>query len=691
MNTLVKRLLLLAISGMIIQQSAFGDGLLVPADDENYSFPLLKNKSTEVNVTVHGAFINTVVYQEFLNESGDAVDATYVFPLPAEAKAVNMFYWRNDTLFRAILKEIPQSPTPGTGEGGLAAYINDYIGRNGITLDLKGIPAHSVQKVEIHYISKANINEGKYTWSFPLECTDFVKHPLDYFKIHIDLSASSEISGFNLTGIPDMVETKIDSAHYIYDGMNSKHYPSADISFEFSIDKPGIGIDWYAQKLSDTTDGHFGLTIMGPDHTESPLSNRVIFLLSNSTTMLGYKLDQSILAIQEALDQLGPDDYFNIIVFNTDVQPWKSSPVVASAGNVTDAIDFLNTMETNWGSSMEDALVESLGQVPDNQYNNVILTFTDGVSAIDPSNISSLNEYNTGIHFVAIGKDIDRSRLELVSGDNFGTVTYLDVTDNIRQTINNVYNSLTQPVLKDLDIQFQSIPVYSVHPKTYPALNAGSELIILGKYHETGPDSVVLSGFGNEGPETLNFPVEFSGTDSGRAFIHHFWAKEIIEQLEYMILVYDLEEELKDSLTELSLRYNIRCRYTSFVADYIHVVDPDDRFDPGWEYVVNVPQEQTERFGSQLESCFPNPFYESTSLRVFIHSKDLNKHIILSVYNISGKLIGYIDLSGLGEGWHTIVLNLDELSDGHAVSGIYFARLVVDKSLAGTIRLNYLK
>ena len=199
MNILVKRLILLAVSGLIIHQAALGDGLLVPADDENYSFPLLKNKSTEVTVTVHGIFINTVVYQEFLNESGDAIDATYVFPLPAEAKAVNMFYWRNDTIFKALLKEKSQSTIPGTGEGGLAAEINSYIGTNGITLDLDGIPAHSIQKVEIHYISKANILEGKYNYSFPLECTDFVKHPLDYFKIKIDLSASARISEFNLT------------------------------------------------------------------------------------------------------------------------------------------------------------------------------------------------------------------------------------------------------------------------------------------------------------------------------------------------------------------------------------------------------------------------------------------------------------------------------------------------------------
>jgi len=696
MNTIVKRFLLLVISGLFIHQAAFGDGLLVPADDENYPFPLLKNKSCEVSVTIHGAFIKTAVYQEFLNESGEAIDATYAFPLPAEAKAVNMFYWRNDTVFRAILKEQSQSTTPGTGEGGLAAKINEYIGGNGITLDLLGIPANSIQKVEIHYISMARIIDGNYTCSIPLECTDFVKHPLDYFKIHIDLSASSEILDFNLTGIPEISEMKIDSAHFIYDGMDSKHYPSSDISLEYNIDKPEIGINWYAEKNSDTTDGHFGLTVMGPDHTESTLSNRILFLLSNSTTMLGNKLDQSILGIQEALDQLGPDDYFNIIVFNVDVQAWKSSPVVASAGNVTDAIDFLNSVETNWGSSLEEALVESLNQVPDNQYNNVIITFTDGVSAIDPSNISSLNDYNTGIHFVAIGEDIERSRLELVSGDNYGTVTYLDINDNIRQTINNVYSSLTQPVLKDLDIQFQSIPVFSVNPNSYPTLNAGSEVTITGRYHESGSGTVVISGFGDAGPKTLDFPVDFPGADSTRAFISYFWAKEIIEQLEYEILVYDLEEELKDSLTELSLMYNIRCRYTSFVADYSTVVRPDDDsrpigFDPGVEYAVNVHQEQAVRFGSILESCFPNPFYESTSLRIFIHSQDLNKNIILSVYNLSGKLIGYLDLSGLDEGWHTIVLNLDELSDGHAISGIYFARLVVNKTMTGTIRLNYLK
>ncbi|MEJ2055791.1 MAG: hypothetical protein P8X42_17900, partial [Calditrichaceae bacterium] len=55
------------------------DGLMLPASEE-YPKDLLRNRVTEVNVTINGLVAETEVYQEFVNEWYDTTDAVYSFP-----------------------------------------------------------------------------------------------------------------------------------------------------------------------------------------------------------------------------------------------------------------------------------------------------------------------------------------------------------------------------------------------------------------------------------------------------------------------------------------------------------------------------------------------------------------------------------------------------------------------------------
>ena len=79
--------------------------------------------------------------------------------------------------------------------------------------------------------------------------------------------------------------------------------------------------------------------------------------------MFGAKLDQSIRAIARSLEQLGPEDRFNILLFNNQVLPWKPIPVAADRIHVAAAVDFLRTVETATGSRLDDGLKECLSQI----------------------------------------------------------------------------------------------------------------------------------------------------------------------------------------------------------------------------------------------------------------------------------------------------------------------------------------
>ncbi len=171
--------------------------------------------------------------------------------------------------------------------------------------------------------------------------------------------------------------------------------------------------------------------------------------------MSGYKLEQSIEAISNALDQLEAEDYFNIILFNYNVEHWENNIVPATSANIENAKIFLQNVNVSGGSRLDLGLEQALQQFQNSDYSNAILAFTDGKSPIDPIEISESNTYETGIFPIGIGDDIDRYRLDMTASYNYGFATYFDEDDNLRLGILRVFEKINQPVLKNNRFRFQ--------------------------------------------------------------------------------------------------------------------------------------------------------------------------------------------------------------------------------------------
>ena len=65
---------------------------------------------------------------------------------------------------------------------------------------------------------------------------------------------------------------------------------------------------------------------------------------------------------------------------------------------------------------------------------------------------------------------------------------------------------------------------------------------------------------------TFDFTLDFSDKREF-PFTEQLWAKEFIDALEREIEVYGETQALKDRVIELSLTYNMRSRYTAYVAE----------------------------------------------------------------------------------------------------------------------------
>lgn len=678
----MKRIPIVTIFILLWATMLWADGVMLPSDP-NYPKDLLRNRVTKIYVRLHGQVAETVVYQEFVNEWHKKTDAVYSFPLPPDARATAFFYWHNDICYKAVLKVKEQAVNPGTGEGGVAALVNKYIGRNGIKVRLKDIPPGGIQKTQLYYISLCSYYQGEIVYQFPLDTQEFVKYPLDLLSVQIDLSANSPIQSYDLVSHPGWKVIRNDPDHVIIDFNQSKTYLNKNLEFRYTIPNDKLCVDFFSV-ANDTMDGHFVL-IINPDETVDStkiLRHRVVFVLDKSSSMFGYKLDQSKAAIAQCLEKLKPQDYFNIVTFDYNVVTWQSQLVPASAANLQAAKNFLATIETiSWGSNLASALQKTLPMFPDKNMCNSILLFTDGFSAIDPVDIENRNPNHVGIFCIGIGDELDRAKLEMTSLRNYGFVTYFNTTDNLIAGINRVFKQISKPMLINTNFEFGRCEAYQILPQKYPSVYQGNRFFITGRYKNPGRSAFSIAGTSTQGLLAYDFFLDFAAATDQNKFAESLWAKEMIDEIERQIAVFGESDSLKKLDIELSLKYNIRCKYTAYIADYettakTEIIAKGDN--------ISLPK-------SYLIGNYPNPFNSSTTITIYLDKDALGiKYKFLRIYNLLGQLVAVIDISHLGPGMHNIKFEGRDNWGNELPSGIYICQLVVGNEVSA-IRISLVK
>ena len=697
----ISLLIPLVLALLAVAKGADGDGLMIPAAAE-YPKDFLKHRLTQVEIRINGLVVETSVYQEFVNEWDQATDAVYSFPLPAAARATNFVYWHEDQAYKAVVEEQEQVINPGTGEGGPAAGVNRFIDTNGLRISLKDIGPGQTQKVRLDYISFCSYWQGTCTYTYPLDSGGFTTYPLEQLQFDLQIASSSDILAFDCPSHENFRLLKNEPRAVAIEMIDPKGFIDRDFTFEYQVDDSRLGVDFYSAD-NDSTEGHFALFVrpQGSVSTDSVLPKRIIFLLSNSSRMFGTKLDQGVRAIGQALDLLGPQDFFNIVLFNNSVESWRDSPVAATAEQIQRAKEYLSTIETSFGSRLDHGLERSLQQITDDGLSNSILVFSVGRSPVDPLAVEAQNQFRTGIFPVAFGADVDRARLEMLAGQNYGFVTYLAEDSNLAEGMLRVFRQISQPLLANTAIEFSRGDISAVLPEKVPTTYAGSAFFTTGRYQQSGASSFKLSGLSPEGILSYDADLDFNSSTAGFNFAGQIWAKEKIDDLERRIAVSGEDEDLRRQVVELSLDYNLRSRFTAFVADYETV------FVPEFDALLNEPLATqsievaaTAVTAAALDSDgppysllldnYPNPFNASTVLRLYIHPAAARVKL-LKIYNSLGQLVQAVDISDLAAGWHQVPLLGRDAFGRSLASGIYFVHLQVANQVVAALRITLVK
>ncbi|MCC4771416.1 VWA domain-containing protein [Methanosarcina sp. DH2] len=191
------------------------------------------------------------------------------------------------------------------------------------------------------------------------------------------------------------------------------------------------------------------------------MDKEIVFVLDKSGSMEGYKIEQVKEVFGKIIEDLPPGDYFNIIFFDFMVQSYSETLMKADPEEKAGALDFVNSLEADGGTNINEALLTALGMFsPESQRVPIIVFLTDGeptIGVVSPyairQNIKDANTAQVSIFSIAFGIEDESNYhfLRAMSLENYGIAESFYLKDNASEEIGSFYETISTPLVTDMD------------------------------------------------------------------------------------------------------------------------------------------------------------------------------------------------------------------------------------------------
>jgi Ca-activated chloride channel family protein len=291
--------------------------------------------------------------------------------------------------------------------------------------------------------------------------------------------------------------------------------------------------------------------------------------------MEGEKFRQAQSALQFILENLNPEDRFNVITFSTGLDSFATRLQPASAAG--EASGWVDRLSAGGSTDINRALLEAVS-FTDRERPTYLIFLTDGLptEGVTDSqqildNVAVNAPSNVRLFSFGVGYDVDTFLLDSLSQAHHGTSTYVVPGERLDERISAFYEKISTPVLTDLSLDFGDIAAYDIYPSPLPDLFVGSQIVLVGRYRAGGVTEVTLQGEVDGRTETFRFPEQAFTRDSreGGAFLTalpRLWATRKIGSLLNQVRLQGPDEETIDQIVRLSIRYGIVTPYTSYLV-----------------------------------------------------------------------------------------------------------------------------
>ncbi|NXI56817.1 ITIH4 inhibitor, partial [Chloroceryle aenea] len=553
--------------------------------------------SLHVDCKVTSRFAHTIITSKIVNRDNESREATFEVELPKMAFITNFSMSIDGKVYPGIIKEkaSAQKEYNAAASRGQSAGLIKITGRKLEQFHVSvSIAAASKVTFELMYEELLQRQLGKFELLIKVGPKQLVKH----FQIDVHIFEPQGLS-FLETNSTFMTNELTEAL------TNVQSETKAHILFKPTVDQQKVNPELYETLLNgdfvvrydvkraatagdiQIVNGYF-VHYFAP--REMPVfPKNIIFVIDRSGSMTGRKIEQTRDALLKILQDLGPEDHFTFITFNSKVVEWKSSLLQATAENVASAAGFVQTLSASGGTDLNGALLTAVTtldgakRLPERSVSMIIL-LTDGQPTSGESNVEVIQENirkavngKYALFCLGFGFDVSYKFLEKMALSNGGIARRIYENADAALQLQGFYQEVATPTLMKIEMQYPENAIEGLTKNNFKLFFEGSEIIVSGKINsELDVLPVEIKAQSHTGDLTLKEEANIKEKEQvfqnqsyifGN-FIERLWAYLTIQQLlEKSISAQEEDQKtLEAQALELSLQYSFVTPLTSMVV-----------------------------------------------------------------------------------------------------------------------------
>jgi Ca-activated chloride channel family protein len=537
---------------------------------------VLEIEEHTAQVTINNGVAVTEVTQVFRNTENRQVEALYLFPVPKEASVANFSMWIGgkemvgEVVEKKRAREIYDSYKQVRRDPGLLEQV-DY---KNFEMRIFPIGPNAEQRVQITYYQQLDFDHDWATYVYPLATAP---------RPGINANTKGKF-GLTMHVKSEIPITKLESPSHADDFVivphGEKYFEASlettggdlgrDVVLAFHTARPHTGIDVITSKQPGE-DGYFLLTLTaGEELAEAYKGMDYVFVLDVSGSMANDgKLGLSRGSVDAFINELGPEDRFEVITFNVAPNPLFSALQTVTPELQAQATQFLRSQQARGGTVLRPAMATAYKYGdPDRPLNVVILSdgMTEQNERAQLLAAIQARPANARVFCIGVGNDVNRPLLSQIADDAGGLAAFISQGDDFQRQAEAFRRKLLRPAAANVRITLEGADAYDVEPQQLPNLYHGMPVRMYGRYRNAGTATVKVAAEINGAPMEQAVQIDLPSTDAANPEIERMWAWHKVDRLLKEADRTGSRSAVVDEIVRLGEGYSIVTEYTSFLV-----------------------------------------------------------------------------------------------------------------------------
>lgn len=545
---------------------------------QNASIPHLGTDSGEVKIHTQELEVNVVgsvadvrLYQTFTVENSNA--AYYLFPIGLETSLYELTVYLPNKIYVLDAQNMDNIRKQVVAENKRGKKITLTHGQDSqfVRINIPDLTAEKEIKVVLKYMQNLEKTEDKKSLEIPSLISSNYQNELDAFSFQINIISptpiyNSEISSHGIE--PKIVSQKYQQFNYSGKGWDKE----IQLNFYSRGDEAEAGMLVYEDKGC-----RYILGVVEPPKVIKPeeiAPREYVFVMDISGSMQGFPIETSKELVSRILNDLKPEEKFNILFFAGGSDFFSAESVHATEENKSIAIHAINQQKGTGKTKLSEALQKVYNYKPDKSFNRIVVLVTDGKLLEDRTlylylkdNLKEAQYFTFGI-----GYDVDRRTIQQLANTMGTEPVIITEQPEAESELNRFYNLIRTPLLRHIQVQSRELNLQETYPNQFKGfLSSQSSSFVSKECSGMRDPKLILTGIDGEETYKEEFSLPNEKNNEELSVLKYLWAREKIDFL--------LQEEercgercIKDGkyrnqIIKIGEELNIATPFTSFIEE----------------------------------------------------------------------------------------------------------------------------